>query len=215
MNTLSNCAFYTFTTHKHIERCGWIDATWAKNQNIYHITDKPDSRENYIYCTDDHSYLSSMFKNFYAIEYAYKNHLNKFDWFLFIGDDVFIYPNNLEKAISKLNMYDNKIYGEVSNTWPNDRSLYYVLGGGGVLFNKTSLKNLYEYNKFSINELNSFVFSDVAIGIIGRSAGITNESLPGIFSQPPEFYHINDPQNHISFHYIKTDEQFKYLSSLL
>lgn len=214
MNTLSNCAFYTFTTHKHIERCYWIDETWAKNQHIYHITDKADTRENYIYSTDDHSYLSSMFKNFYAIEYAYKNHLNKFDWFFFIGDDVFIYPKNLGKAIDSLNVDDNKIYGEIGNTWPNDRSLFYVLGGGGILFNKTSLANFYEYNKYSINELNSLVYSDVAIGLIGRMAGIVNESLVGIFSQPPEFYDINDPQNHISFHYIKTKQQFDYLYSL-
>jgi hypothetical protein len=214
MSKLNNCAFYTFTTHKHIERCSWIDETWAKNQHIYHITDKTDTRENYIYSTDDHSYLSSMFKNFYAIEYAYKNHLNKFEWFFFIGDDVFIYPKNLEKAINLLNVNDNKIYGEIGNTWPNDRSLYYVLGGGGILFNKTSLANFYQYNKYSINELNSLVYSDVAIGLIGRMAGIVNEPLASIFSQSPEFYNINDPQNYISFHYIKTKQQFDYLYSL-
>lgn len=214
MSNLNKFAFYTFTTHKHIERCSWIDETWAKNQYIYHITDKADTRENYIYSTDDHSYLSSMFKNFYAIEYAYKNHLDKFDWFFFIGDDVFVYPKNLDKAIKSLNVNDNKIYGQIENTWPNDRSLYYVLGGGGILFNKTSLVNFYKYNKYSIDELNSLVYSDVAIGLIGRMAGIVNESLVGIFSQPPEFYGINDPQNYISFHYIKTKQQFDYLYSL-
>lgn len=213
MKTINNCGFYTFTTHKHLDRCNLIDNTWAKNQNIFHITDKYDQRSNYIYCTDRHDYLSSMYKNFYAIYYAFKNHINKFDWFFFIGDDVFLYPDNLNNAIKNLNQNDNKIYGEVSNTWPQDRTLFYVLGGGGILFNRTSIKNFCNYNTYSINELNLLVYSDVAIGIICREAGITNENLPGIYSQPPEFYNITQPQNHISFHYIKTKEQFDHLNS--
>jgi hypothetical protein len=214
MKTLNNCGFYTFTTHKHIERCSWIDETWAKDQHIYHITDKVDTRENYIHSTDDHSYSSSMYKNFYAMYYALNYHINKFDWFFFIGDDVFVYVNNLEKAIEKLNKEDNKMYGEIANCWPNDRTLFYVLGGGGILFNKTSLSAFCKYNHFSITELlDRFIFSDVAIGIIGRDAKIQNENIAGIYSQPPEFYNITNPNECISFHYIKTKEQFDYLNS--
>lgn len=210
----SNINFYVFTTHKDHDRCSTIEQTWGQNQNLYFFTDRITKSPNYVACTNLDTYISHIYKNFYAIEYAYKNHLDKFDWFFFIGDDVFIYPKNLDKAVNSLNINDNKMYGEIGNTWPNDRSLYYVLGGGGILFNKTSLVNFYEYNKYSINELNSLVYSDVAIGLIGRMAGIVNEPLVGIFSQSPEFYGINDPQNHISFHYIKTKQQFDYLYSL-
>jgi hypothetical protein len=115
--------------------------------------------------------------------------------------------------IQKLNKEDNKIYGEIGNTWPNDRSLFYVLGGGGILFNKVSLKSLCAHNRYSIDELNRFFYSDVAIGLIGREAGILNENLPGVYSQPPGFYGINKPHEHISFHYIKTKDQFEYLNS--
>jgi hypothetical protein len=154
-----------------------------------------------------------MYKNFYAMYYALDHHSDRFDWFFFIGDDVFVYVNNLDSIIEKLNKEDNKIYGQVSNTWPNDRSLFYVLGGGGILFNKVSLKSLCAYNKYTIGELNSLIYSDVAIGVIGRQAGIINENLPGVYSQTPEFYGINQPNEHISFHYIKTKDQFEYLNS--
>jgi hypothetical protein len=154
-----------------------------------------------------------MYKNFYAMYYALDNHINRFDWFFFIGDDVFVYVNNLDSIIETLNKYDNRIYGQVSNTWPNDRNLFYVLGGGGILFNKVSLKSLCAHNQYTIGELNSLVYSDVAIGLIGRQAGIINENLPGVYSQPPEFYGIQKPHEHISFHYIKTKDQFEYLNS--
>jgi len=157
-----------------------------------------------------------MYKNFYGMYYALENHKDKFDWFFFIGDDVFVYVDNLDQAIQKLDKDDNKIYGEVGNTWPNDRSLFYVLGGGGILFNKTSLLSLCTHNRFSIDELlNNFVYSDVAIGFIGREAGIKNEHIPGIYSQPPTFYNITEPNKHISFHYIKTKEDFLYLNSFI
>jgi hypothetical protein len=193
-----------------------IDETWAKDQNIYHITDRRDLGSNYIYCTDRDDYLSSMYKNFYGMYYALENHGDIFDWFLFIGDDVFIYIDNLDKAIQKLNKYDNKIYGEIGNTWPNDRSLFYVLGGGGILFNRTSLSCLCSNNKFSNDELlNNFMYSDVAIGWIGREAGIQNENIPGIYSQQPAFYNITEPNKYISFHYIKTEADFLYLNSFI
>ena len=214
MKKLNNCGFYTFTTHKHLDRCKLIDDTWGKNQNIFHITDRIDNRDNYVYCTNRDDYLSSMYKNFYAMYYALNNHIDKFDWFFFIGDDVFVYVDNLAYMIQKLNKEDNKMYGEIANCWPNDRTLFYVLGGGGILFNKTSLSTFCKYNYFSINELlNKFLFSDVAIGIIGREAKITNENISGIHSQPPEFYNITNPNKFISFHYIKTKEQFDYLNS--
>jgi len=209
---MQNFSINIFTTHKNSDRCSFIEKTWGKDiENLFFYTDKQSYKKNYIQCTDKDDYISHIFKNFYAIDYAYRNLGKIANWHFFIGDDVFLFPKNLEKLTDMLLQNENKIYGQVSNTWPNDRSLFYVLGGGGILFNNISLFNFIKNNNLSQDKLNSFYFSDVAIGIICREAKIELVDVPGIYSQPPEFYNIDNPEQFISFHYIKTKEEHEHI----
>lgn len=211
---MKNIGFYIFTTFKNYNRCKLIEQTWGKDQDLYFFTDKISEEENYICCTSDSTYISHIYKNFYAIQYAYIKHKNKYDWFMFIGDDTYIYTDNLYKTILKLNKNDNTIYGQVQNCWPNDKSLFYALGGGGIMFNSFSLESFIKY-PININILNSFHYSDVAIGDIARKLSINLENIEGIHSQRPEFYGINNPEKYISFHYIKDKNDFLLLSKYL
>jgi hypothetical protein len=211
--TTSNIAFYIYTTGKNHNRCKNIENTWGKNQNLYFFTDTLVEEDNYIVCTPDDTYISHMYKNFHAIEYAHIKHINLYDWFIFIGDDTFFYIESLKNTLNNLDINDNSAYGEVSNTWI-DKSLYYILGGGGVIFNKTSLIN-FNSKKFPLNQLNPIGYSDVAIGIICNHLNIKMVNIDTIHSQPPEFYHIDKPNTHCSFHYIKTTEDFNRLNNLI
>lgn len=213
---MHNIGFYIFTTYKYHDRCSFIEETWGHDQDLYFFTDKITNKDNYIACTYDNTYHSHLFKNFYAIDYAYIKHIDKYDWFIFIGDDTYFYIDQLYDKLSINNMTygENAIYGEVSNCWNQDKSLYYVLGGGGIIFNKLSLSNFVNNNKYSLNQLNMTGFSDVSIGIVCRDLGIKMKNMPGIYSQKPEFYGITDPQKHISFHYLKTKEDFTNLHNL-
>lgn len=202
--------FYVFTTYKNHDRCSFIEETWGQDQDLYFFTDKIVKNPNYIACTHLNTYISHIYKNFYAIDYANIKHKDKYDWFVFIGDDTFYYTQNLTTKLKDLDPLDNKVYGEVSNCWDFDKSLYYVLGGGGIIFNKTSLQNFTD-SKYDLNYLSQTGYSDVAIGIVCRNNNIVLKNFPGIYSQKPDFYNIANAEQHVAFHYIKTKEEFHSL----
>lgn len=206
-----NFCIHIYTTHKNKKRCEYIENTWGKHvDNLFFYTDKEEHLPNYIHCTDEHDYYSSMYKNMYAIEYSYKN-LKNYPWHLFIGDDVFLYHYNLEKTINTLNPEDNSVYGEIiGGCWPTDRSLFYIGGGGGVLVNPTSLKVLAE-NIPSPEMQKYYFFSDVAIGQICKKQNIKLVNRPEFHCHPPAYYNIKNPENFVSFHYILDEKMFNEL----
>lgn len=211
---MQNYCIHSYTTHKsHDNKCKYIEDTWGKHvDNLFFYTDKEIENSKYIYCTNDDTYESHMYKNFYAIQYAYDNCLD-FDWHLFIGDDNFIYHKNLENLLKKLNPDRNEIYGELLKPGVGWKDLEYIGGGPGILFNKTSLKVFVENNKMSKEEKKYYEFSDVAIGIICKKNNILLSPQQGFFTHPPHAYGISEPEKHISFHYIKDEKYFQYLYS--
>lgn len=212
-NSPQDLAVLVFTTHKHKERCSLIENSWGINvDNLFMITDREDVRHNYIKVTDNDSYSSQLEKALYAMRFAY-NYLLHLNWFYVVCDDRYVYVENLLSKISEFNRFDFSVYGQIANTWPHDKSLYYPLGGAGILLSKITLIYLVKNMDFNISKLMKFEYCDVAIGAMCRELGVKLVNVDGMFSQPPEFYSISDPSNHINFHYIRTKAQFDKLIS--
>lgn len=202
------------TTHKNSALCQLIESTWGKHvQNLFFLTDASSWKRNYIKVTDDDTYSSHMAKTFGAIQYAYDN-LRHLNWFFFVCDDRYVFVDNLIKSLASLDYRSNAVYGQLENTWPRDPDLFYPLGGAGILFTRLSLEAFCRSNYSDTHNIYQYEYSDVAIGAICHSINIKLMNISGYFSQPPGFYNISEPQEHVTFHYIRTKEQFEILSRL-
>ncbi|HIJ88370.1 MAG TPA: tetratricopeptide repeat protein [Desulfuromonadales bacterium] len=207
-------AVLVYTTHKYRDRCNLIESSWGKNvDTIFMVTDQSDPRQNYIKVTNNDTYSSQLEKTLYAMLFAHNNllHLN---WFYFVCDDRYVFVENLLNKISELNRFDFSVYGQIGNTWPKDKNLFYPLGGAGILLSKITLIYIIKNIDLDMNKWMRYEYCDVAIGAICQKLGINLVNIEGMFSQPPEFYSISNPGHHINFHYIRTKEQFDALSSV-
>ena len=204
---------FVYTTSKTEERTRWIRDTWGKNvENLFFFTDKSYPEDNFIKVTDDTDYESNMVKNLDALKYAYEN---DFDWIFLVGDDVYIFINNLLAYIEPRDPNTSEgVCGEIIHgTWPVDRSLSYLCGGGGILFSKHSLKKFMGVMKDPAS-YRDYIYADVVIGLLMKEAQLKMVNLELLIKgNPPEYYNIKKPEQYISFHFIKTEKQFKELWS--
>lgn len=206
-----NFCIHIYTTHKNHDRCKLIEETWGKHiDNLFFYTDRKIEKDNYIYCTDDDTYNSHMYKNFFALKYSYENFSN-IDWHLFIGDDNFVYHYNLEKLLEKLDNKENAIFGELIKPGVGWKNLAYIGGGGGLLLNKVSLKEILEKDHMTYEEKMKCEYSDAVIGLICEKNNIKLSPQPGFYTHAPWNYGINNPEEYITFHYIKNKDHFYYL----
>lgn len=207
----SNCIIHIYTTHKNFDRCELILQTWGKHvEDLYFYTDKEYDDKRFIHCTNDDSYESHMVKNFYAIKYA-KDFLSDIDWHLFIGDDNFIYNYNLQSLVTQLDKNQNVIIGDFLAPGVGRPDLGYIGGGGGLLMNLKSISAIIDNDKYTDEEKNNYKYSDVVVGFLCKHNNVTMIHHPGFHTHPPQVYGISNPEDHISFHYINTKEQFTYL----
>jgi len=181
---MNNYGIFVYTTHKNFSRCQKILETWGSNiENLFFYTDREpeaNTKGNFIKVTDDDTYDSNVIKNLYAILDAQKRN---YDWSLFLGDDNYLFKKNFESYINSQNNIENSIFGsELLGTWYNKRTnraydFKYLDGGGGILFNKTSLNNfvlLMDENLESyIDNEDLSKFSDIAIELIRQKGDIS------------------------------------------
>ena len=214
----SKLGIYVFTGSANMQRCEFINSTWGKDRRVMFFTDLEGGvnlPENFISACVKGGYRSHLEKNAFAIEWAYHNDIQKFDWFLFIGDDNFVYPDNIERDFSKIDHTKPACYGQIQNCWPQDKSLYYALGGAGQMFSKAGLiKFVKEGPRNLVDFFNNGEYSDVQAGLIMRDINLDLINTEGFYSQPPDHYGITKPEDYYVFHYIKSEEDFLKLNSL-
>lgn len=213
--TVGNRIFIgVFTTYKTKGRCDIIEETWAKNlsidDDIKFFTDRTGIGPNHIFCTITSNHLSHRVKHIYAMLYG-NNNIDKYDWFFFIGDDNYVFVKNLKQKVLELSDDESICYGQIANTHEEDRGLHYPLGGAGHLFSAAALKRFNERNPDMVRQCQRYHDSDVYVGYGLQNAGMKTVNLGGLFSQNPEFYGINNPEEYICFHYIKSKKDFENL----
>jgi len=190
------CVVHT-ELHKHREKN--ILSTWGKDKDIVFYGDyELPNNPTLLKVSSRSDYASGEEKQINAIPKLTITH-NQYDWYYFCDNDTFVNTKLLEKFY--LSCDQDKVYGELGNEWPQDRSLFYFMGGAGFLMSNKTLNFLSD--KIFHNPV---MWGDVSIGINFRHFNIETVDRKDIFhSQSPQFYNIpySDIKNHISFHYIK------------
>lgn len=207
---------FVYTSSKTEERTRWIKNTWGKNvENLFFFTDKSYPEDNFIQVTDDTEYESNVEKNLKAIKYAYDEN---YDWSFFIGDDVYVFVDTLLRYINTRTPNSNDVYGEIlRKTWPKDRTLSYLCGGGGILFSKSSIEKFINQMEHQLNlddaeSYRSYKYADVVIGLIMKESGMKMVNVSQLIKgNSPSYYGIKHPEQYISFHFINTKEKFQNL----
>ena len=189
------------------ERKIHIKNTWGKNQDCLFYSDYEDKNYNVIKVSDRTDYHSNEEKHINLINLLL-NDLPNYEWFFFCDDDTYV---NVQTLISILPTLDKStIVGSVINSWSKDWTLNYCSVGAGFIIHRDLLKN---FDKIPI--LNTG-YSDVTLGFFLREKNIKLINSDLFHSQNPKFYNLNENNitHFVTFHYVKTLDDFEYLEKL-
>jgi glycoprotein-N-acetylgalactosamine 3-beta-galactosyltransferase len=171
----------------------------------------------------------------FKMMYELNDNTTKFNWYLIVDDDTFIYIDNLYKFIKSI---DSKLPYTYGYNFKHVVPTGYHSGGGGVLMPNESLKRLYQSiitNKCPFKD----GYSDVALG---ECSHISNVKLgKSVDSLERERFHPLDAKGHyygyypdwmylyaqnklksgieccslesISFHYVEKQDMYKMAKS--
>lgn len=237
-----NICYIILTCQKNINnKVLWQKKYMFKNKtcDIYYISAKNDIKNN-IYGWDTIDDYNSP-----AIKYIefFKNMNLNYEYYCFIDDDTFINFNNLELFIKTINKYyNNKLFiGFTPSLINNDNisiidneKIYiekYKLtkarglsGGAGFIINNLLYHDIKSYivNENNITKLYNLGFdkgkyySDILIGsIIKNFNDVTTIVSEKFHMYNHNHYNSLDLNNFISYHYINSEELFKFYSGFV
>lgn len=191
-----NILFSILHTHKQDERVDNVLETWGQNENVIFYSDKENLDKKVYKVSDNSEYDSGQEKQINVFKLL--KYFLDYDWYFFCDNDTFVNTKLLKKQIEHYNT--DKVYGEIIQCWPQDRSLKYPSGGAGFLISNKTVRTLIE----NILPCPFQPYSDVALGFNLRKLRIECEHSELFHSQKPEFYNIkkSDINNYLTFHYI-------------
>ena len=212
---MSNICYIILTCEKYLPtRAKWQRENCFKNfdlNNLYYISCKPGPNSVYGWNTPD-DYQSCPLK---YIEFFINMDLD-YDWYVFIDDDTFVFPNRFSTMLSNFDPNKNLYLGILLE---HMLPFKYMGGGASFTLSKGTYNLVKNYiRKSDINILKKYdgvmIHGDVTMGqwIININKQYTNIveyiSLPLKLSSNP---HRNDDEliNNCSFHYVNTEELFK------
>jgi hypothetical protein len=188
------------------ERAENIKKTWGDNVDLLFYGDIKDIDNDMFKVTDRTDYNSNeeKFCNMFNIINTY---YGNYEWFFFCDNDTFV---NTKLLFEKIDEFDeNYIYGQVINTWPQDKTLHYLSGGAGFLISGKLIDTL---NKDI--EILGTNYSDVTFGKYIRENNLKMKHSELFKSQLPEYYNIENIKDYITFHYVKTYDKMLELQNI-
>ena len=117
--------------------------------------------------TEDYDKMGT--KTLKVIKTVYERYNSLYNWFMLVDDDTFVFVENLNTFVSKLNNSLEFTYGYNFKTVVEGG---YHSGGGGILFTKESLKRLYKGIIEGKCDDTDTYYGDVAIGECSRKTGV-------------------------------------------
>lgn len=215
----------------HKKRAIHVKQTWASRCNgLVFISDAEDKTlpaidANYGLKGRDHLTAKTM----RAFDYAYKNHLNDYDWFIKADDDTYVIVENLRYMLSAHKPSEPIFFGHAFKVIVTQG---YFSGGGGYAVSKEALKRFGERQKGDCAEDGGA--EDVEFGRCMEKLGVkTGDSRDALGRSR---FHCFNPQTHlhggypdwylqydkygaqrgresmsdyaISFHYVSVDEMY-------
>jgi hypothetical protein len=206
------------TCEKYLDtRVKYQMETFLKNVNredIYYLTSKPDipNRQFGWNCMDDFDNIPWKYIHFiYNMEIQ-----DKYDWYIFIDDDTFVFENRLKNLLINYNSSENYYIGYELDHIKNDFCLY-MSGGAGYAISNGLYNLIYNYvRKTGIN--NSFIHKcdDLCIGI-----WIQELKKDFIIHQiNSDLFHVGvhssekELNTAISFHKVINEDQYIFYNSI-
>lgn len=195
--------YFLLTTENYKDRQENILNSWGKGLDLFFYSEHEDKERNIIKVCNVNNVEIKQVNIFKTIE---KNYYNKYEWYFFGDDDTFVNFKLLNKEID--NFDKNKIHGsDIYGCWGD---LHYPSGGAGFLIHNNII------NKFFDSKIYNSTYSDVTFGLNMLDKNIEIQNNHMFFSQRPEFYNIpfEETYKYITFHYIKTIDEYKYLNDI-
>jgi hypothetical protein len=186
----------------------------VNRENIYYLTSKPnvEKRQFGWNCMDDFDNIPWKYIHFfYNMEIQ-----DKYDWYIFIDDDTFVFENRLLNLLSKYDSNENYYIGKELDHIKNDYCLY-MSGGAGYCISKSLYKLIYKYVK-DIGIDNSFIHKcdDLCIGLWIQDIAKENK----VHQLNNDLFHVglqsddSELKTTISFHKVMNEEQFIFYNSI-
>jgi hypothetical protein len=223
---MTKTAYIILTCEKYLKtRVSWQLQTCFKYMNkkdCYYLSCK-STRQKYdnitisIYgwnTSDDYRSCPDKYIAFF------KNLNIDYDWYVFIDDDTFVFPNRIYKLLSSFN---EKQYIYIGNILTHLREMRYMSGGAGFIISKPTyllMKDFINNSCISYIQKKYYeqLYGDVSFGIWVK---LVNERLltekkelvqlcNSNYLHPTTHNNANQLQTSASFHYVTTKEQFEF-----
>jgi hypothetical protein len=206
-------AYIISTCEKYIStRVVYQKETFLKyvaNEDIYYLSGKADE-PNRIFgwdVPDDPQNILLKYTEFF------KNITLDYDWYVFIDDDTFVFPNRIEKMIkeNKYNPNDNIYVGKILDHIEADWGLY-MSGGAGYIISR----NIYEHFLEIVREgTHEKIFrhwcDDLCIGLWIQELAKTQKVLT--INNNDFYIELNESEDDIykaiTFHHLKQKEHYE------
>jgi hypothetical protein len=226
--------YIILTCEKYIPtRVEWQLSSFFQNidkKNVYYLSCKNSREYIYGWNTDD-SYEGCPIK---YIEF-FRNMILDYDWYVFIDDDTFINTKKLEKFVMNFNpslsfymgcFTNDKEFGlEYRKAYSNDKgnyikynnehhNFYSCSGGAGIIMSNNIYKQLIDYVRNTpIENLYFNHNGDVTLAHwVTKLNDINYIQVNTLYTDKHK--NQEELQNFISFHYLKTQEDFEYYNNI-
>lgn len=200
-----SCEKYLGTRVKYLLE----NSLYSVNPNdIYILSAKSKSPNIYGWNTAD-NYESCPLKYVRFLQ----NMLIDYDWYYFMDDDTFLYVDRLYKFIQNYNDDKNKKY-YIGNRCKHMSYPNYMSGGAGFLLSKSLYTSLVTYIKNTEeNNLLISINGDLCMGY--WLTNIIDKEIIDTDLFNPQMHRNDDELNDcISFHYLKTEENYKFYKTI-
>ena len=136
----------------------------------------------------------------------FQNMTLDYDWYYFMDDDTFIFTERLQQLL--LN-YDKNQPLYIGHRCENYSFPIYMSGGSGFLLTKSLYLKLIDYIRATPEqELLVSIYGDYLIGL--WLSNIDKYVISNKLLHPTTHTNDYELQNYVSFHYLKTEEQYKF-----
>ena len=196
--------YLVLTTAKHhTTRVQGIVETWGREvaSQLLFMSDAPGPYKNIIALDSPPGDIWR--KQILSLRYLEQVPHASFPWFFFCDDDTFVNTPALAAELATRDPSQNSCFCDPLNLYSPMPDLTYPAGGAGFAVSHTALLKLF----VEAPRCPRFDFSDVAVGACMRQTGCQLIQLPGLHSQPPEYYRQRGPlpTRALTFHYIQPD----------
>jgi hypothetical protein len=129
-----------------------------------------------------------------------------YDWYYFMDDDTFIFTERLQQLLLT---YDKNQPLYIGHRCENYSFPIYMSGGSGFLLTKSLYLKLIDYIRATPEqELLVSIYGDYLIGL--WLSNIDKYVISNKLLHPTTHTNDYELQNYVSFHYLKTEEQYKF-----